>query len=178
MIPVALGVYLAVAATNWQEERKLEHSLSQIDSAIRSEIELNKKSLEITYAYHTALSDSLTAFAARTTEGQMASSKNLGDLFKYFRGTRMGKLNHGAYQAALASGIMTEVGVDRLTTLSNIYNEQENYDRLGDNYLGWVSRLSSQSTQMDAFLFMQSMSNDAKFAEQRMINLMDQALAE
>lgn len=176
-LPVLLGVYLAIWAGNCNEARKTQAQLTKIQEALHSEITLNKEDIKAGLVYHKNLRDSIELETKGTDENTIEDISPI-ELFKHWRGTRMGKLRHGAYEAAMASGVLTEMEIEELTQISNLYIQQENYDRLGIHYLGRVGNIGSESSTLDGFLFMNSFCLDAIYAEEDLLKAMEEVLGE
>ena len=139
--------------------------------ALLEEINNNEQEVRKNLDYHQGLRDSLLRFR-EIFERDSLYEGSPNEAFRYWRGTRMGKLPYGAYQAALSSGVLTELPIDLLTDISNLYIAQENYDRLGINYLDDFTNFNSQSSLIDILMLMNAFTLDAVYAEQELLNYM------
>ena len=175
LIPVALGVYLAVAVDDCKATRALQERLDRVDEVLREEILSNRQAVRTNLTYHVALRDSFLQSMHGLDEAAL-ETRSARQVFRFWRGTRMQGLQHGGYQAALASGTLTEMPITQLTDLSNLYNRQENYRGLGTQALRSVTQLSPRSTLSEGAAFIGSFTVDAYYAETELLKVMDRVL--
>ena len=176
MIPVLLGVYLAVAAGNCNEDLQLQESLSKIEQVLLTEIEANRALVERSLQYHTDLKDTMVVYRTRYSIEQ-AKSMSLQEVMGGFGGIRIAHLRHGAYQTGLSSGMLQEMDVDRLMSISNLYIAQEYYQQLGKSYLAQAISLPPDVSAYEGGMFMSFLVNDAIPAERELLYFMDEVEA-
>ena len=173
MIPVLLGVYLAIAAGNCNEQRQLQQSLTKIEQAMLSEIATNRKFVEHSLQQHLDLRDTLQAYQTRLSI-ESARTISLYELMGGFNGIQIAPLRHAAYQTGLSSGMLQEMEVDRLMMISNLYISQEYYLGLGESYLNRAIAMPADVSAYEGGTFLSFLVNDAIPAEQNLLYFMNE----
>ena len=163
LIPVALGVYLAILAGNCNEHRKTRALTARMTEALAREARDNYRAVAANLHYHERFRDTLFATVDAAAGG--AAAPTLGRLFGIYRGVRMGGLRNGAYEAALASQAVEALDTDVLLSVTSAYALQARYDRIGDNYLSWASRINSGTAYDDGVTFMRAPAFAAIYTE-------------
>lgn len=172
MIPVLLGVYLAIVAGNYNESVQQHRKLDRIEASLREEVATNLEAVQLSLDYHYDLRDSLTALRTRYTEEGL-SQLPPREVLSFFRGTRPATIRHSAYQAGLATGLYPDMELELLMSISDLYIRQENYASLTRSYLQQALGLTADDMDgFEAVLFLSFFVNDVIPAEEALLRQM------
>src|SRR6476620_2887735 len=128
---IAVGVFLALWANNWHEER--EHR-AQAQATIRNfvgEMEANRDAIQRSREYHETLARELREFLARpepATEERLSKSV-------HFEGMRPVTFEHTAWDLALATQALAWLKPDLAFNISKVYTQQNSFQQLQDSFL-------------------------------------------
>ncbi len=128
---IAVGVFLALWANNWHEDR--EHR-AQARAALRnfaSEMEANRQAMQRNRAYHEAFARELREFLASK---EPASEDRLNKSV-HFEGMRPVIFEHTAWDLALATQALSYLDPDLAFDISKVYTEQNAFQKLEDSFL-------------------------------------------
>jgi Tfp pilus assembly protein PilE len=143
VILVAVGVFLALWANNWHEDR--EHR-AQAQAALRNfagEMEANRQATQSSRTYHETL--------ARELEQFLRSKEHPSEerLYKevHFEGVRPVIFEHTAWDLALATQALSYLKPDLAFSISKVYTQQNAFQTLENSYL--ASAFSPASLSSD-----------------------------
>ena len=128
---IAVGVFLALWANNWHEDR--EHR-AQANAALRnfaSEMEANRQAVQRNRAYHEAFARELREFLASK---EPASEDRLNKSV-HFEGMRPVIFEHTAWDLALATQALSYLDPDLAFDISKVYTQQNAFQKLEDSFL-------------------------------------------
>ncbi len=128
---IAVGVFLALWANNWHEDR--EHR-AQAKAALRnfaSEMEANRQAVQRNRAYHEAFARELREFLASK---EPASEDRLNKSV-HFEGMRPVIFEHTAWDLALATQALSYLDPDLGFDISKVYTQQNAFQKLEDSFL-------------------------------------------
>ena len=128
---IAVGVFLALWANNWHEDR--EHR-AQAKAALRnfaSEMEANHQATQRNRAYHEAFARELREFLASK---EPASEDRLNKSV-HFEGMRPVIFEHTAWDLALATQALSYLDPDLAFDISKVYTDQNAFQKLEDSFL-------------------------------------------
>ena len=128
---IAVGVFLALWANNWHEDR--EHR-AQARAALRNfaaEMETNRQAMQRNRAYHEAFARELREFLASK---EPASEDRLNKSV-HFEGMRPVIFEHTAWDLALATQALSYLDPDLAFDISKVYTEQNAFQKLEDSFL-------------------------------------------
>ena len=128
---IAVGVFLALWANNWHEDR--EHR-AQANAALRnfaSEMEANRQAMQRNRAYHEAFARELREFLASK---EPASEDRLNKSV-HFEGMRPVIFEHTAWDLALATQALSYLDSNLAFDISKIYTKQNAFEKLEDSFL-------------------------------------------
>jgi hypothetical protein len=131
VILIAVGVFLALWANNWHEDR--EHR-AQARAALRNfagEMEANRQATQRNRAYHKAFARELREFLA---SNEPASEDRLNKSV-HFEGMRPVIFEHTAWDLALATQALSYLDPDLAFDISKVYTEQNAFQKLEDSFL-------------------------------------------
>src|SRR5437764_4136236 len=131
VVLVAVGVFLALWANNWHEDR--EHR-AQAQAALRnfaSEMEANRQATQRNRAYHEAFARELREFLA----SKEPASENRLDKSVHFEGMRPVIFEHTAWDLALATQALSYLDPDLAFDISKVYTQQNAFQKLEDSFL-------------------------------------------
>jgi hypothetical protein len=139
---IAVGVFLALWANNWHEDR--EHR-AQARAALRNfvaEMETNREAMQRNRAYHEALVRELREFRASK---EPASEDRLYKSV-HFEGMRPVIFEHTAWDLALATQALSYLDPDLAFDISKVYTKQNAFEKLEDSFLAAAFTPSSLSS--------------------------------
>ncbi len=128
---IAVGVFLALWANNWHEDR--EHR-AQARAALRnfaSEMEANRQAMQRNRAYHEVFARELREFLASK---EPASEDRLNKSV-HFEGMRPVIFEHTAWDLALATQALSYLDPDLAFDISKVYTGQNAFQKLEDSFL-------------------------------------------
>ena len=139
---IAVGVFLALWANNWHEDR--EHR-AQARAALRNfaaEMETNREAMQRNRAYHDAFARELREFLASK---EPASEDRLNKSV-HFKGMRPVIFEHTAWDLALATQALSYLDSDLAFDISKVYTTQNAFEKLEDSFLAAAFTPSSLSS--------------------------------
>jgi hypothetical protein len=128
---IAVGVFLALWANNWHEDR--EHR-AQAKAALRNfaaEMEANRQATQRNRAYHETFARELREFLASK---EPASEDRLNKSV-HFEGMRPVIFEHTAWDLALATQALSYLDPDLAFDISKVYTGQNAFQKLEDSFL-------------------------------------------
>ena len=128
---IAVGVFLALWANNWHEDR--EHR-TQAKAALRNfaaEMETNRQATQRNRAYHEAFARELKEFLASK---EPASEDRLNKSVHY-EGVRPVIFEHTAWDLALATQALSYLDPDLAFDISKVYTKQNALEKLENSFL-------------------------------------------
>ena len=131
VVLVAVGVFLALWANNWHEDR--EHR-AQARAALRnfaSEMEANRQATQRNRTYHETLVRELEQFL-RSKE---PASEDRLNKSVHFEGMRPVIFEHTAWDLALATQALSYLDPDLAFDISKVYTQQNAFQKLEDSFL-------------------------------------------
>jgi Tfp pilus assembly protein PilE len=131
VVLIAVGVFLALWANNWREDR--EHR-AQARAALRnfaSEMEANRQAIQNNRAYHETFARELREFLASK---EPASEDRLNKSV-HFEGMRPVIFEHTAWDLALATQALSYLDPDLAFDISKVYTKQNAFEKLEDSFL-------------------------------------------
>jgi len=173
---IAVGVFLALWANNWHEDR--EHR-AQARAALRnfaSEMEANRQAMQRNRAYHEVFARELREFLASK---EPASEDRLNKSV-HFEGMRPVIFEHTAWDLALATQALSYLDPDLAFDISKVYTQQNAFQKLEDSFLAAAftpASLSSDNvkgmaTAMELYLI------DVNQQEPAIVQLYDKVMPE
>src|SRR5438477_9871679 len=131
VVPVTVGVFLALWANNWHEDR--EHR-AQAQAALRnfaSEMEANRQATQRNRAYHETFARELREFLA----SKEPASEDRLNRSVHFEGMRPVIFEHTAWDLALATQALSYLDPDLAFDISKVYTQQNAFQKLEDSFL-------------------------------------------
>jgi len=131
VVLIAVGVFLALWANNWHEDR--EHR-GQARAALRNfaaEMETNRQAMQRNRAYHEAFARELREFLASK---EPASEDRLNKSV-HFEGLRPVIFEHTAWDLALATQALSYLKPDLAFEISKVYTQQNAFQTLENSFL-------------------------------------------
>ena len=143
VVLVAVGVFLALWANNWHEDR--EHR-AQARAALRnfaSEMEANRQATQRNRTYHETLVRELEQFL-RSKE-----PPNEERLYKevHFEGVRPVIFEHTAWDLALATQALSYLKPELAFDISKVYTQQNAFQTLENSFLASAFTPASMSSE-------------------------------
>jgi hypothetical protein len=142
MVLIAVGVFLALWANNWHEDR--EHR-AQAEAALRNfagEMEANRQATQGNRAYHEALARQLDQFLRKNeppTEDRFHKEV-------HFEGVRPVIYEHTAWDLALATQALSYLKPDLAFDISKVYTQQNAFQTLENSFLASTFTPASMSS--------------------------------
>ena len=139
---IAVGVFLALWANNWQEDR--EHR-AQAKAALRNfaaEMEANRQATQRNRAYHETFAHELREFlASKEPANEDRLNKSV-----HFEGMRPVIFEHTAWDLALATQALSYLDPDLAFDISKVYTGQNAFQKLEDSFLAAAFTTASLSS--------------------------------
>ena len=128
---IAVGVFLALWANNWHEDR--EHR-AQARAALRNfagEMEANRQATQRNRAYHETLARELREFlASKEPPSEDRLNKSV-----HFEGVRPVIFEHTAWDLALATQALSYLKPELAFDISKVYTQQNAFQTLENSFL-------------------------------------------
>lgn len=163
IIPVMIGVYLGLVASNWSENKKTRHKSEVFVENLLSEVEMNQKNLEKVIDYHVMLRDSTEHYS--NLENKVVN-------LSFFQGTRTPTLIDSAYDTGIQTGVINELPLDKIQSINHIYTLQKQYNDMGKLIIsGLLNQDFSGSDEniVEIARFLSVVMNDVVYAENDLI---------
>jgi len=142
VVLIAVGVFLALWANNWHEDR--EHR-AQAKAALRNfvgEMEANRQATQRNRAYHETFARELREFlASKEPANEDRLNKSV-----HFEGMRPVIFEHTAWDLALATQALSYLDPDLAFDISKVYTKQNAFEKLEDSFLAAAFTPSSLSS--------------------------------
>jgi hypothetical protein len=150
VVLIAVGVFLALWANNWHEDR--EHR-AQARAALRNfleEMEANRQATQGNRSYHETLSRELSQFlhSKEPPSEDRGNSGSLADRLSkevHFEGVRPVIYEHTAWDLALATQALSYLEPDLAFDISKVYTQQNAFQTLENSFLASAITPASMS---------------------------------
>ena len=124
---VVLGVFLAIAANEWREQKDREAHAAAAREGILAEIEENKKAVEAAFSYHAELLKTLNQFAQDKAAGK--TEREYPERSVFYRGfAQPARVVTTAWDAARETDALRYMNYEDVLQFSQIYALQRNYE--------------------------------------------------
>ena len=140
---ITIGVFLALWANNWHEDR--EHR-AQAHAALRNfagEMEENRHAVQRNLQYHETLARELHTFL----ESKEPPSDDRFNETVHFEGLRPVIFEHTAWDLALATQALSWLKSDLAFDISKVYTQQNAFQKLEDSFLASAFAPASLSSE-------------------------------
>ena len=131
VVLIAVGVFLALWANNWHEDR--EHR-AQAKAALRNfvgEMEANRQATQRNRTYHETFARELREFlASKEPANEDRLNKSV-----HFEGMRPVIFEHTAWDLALATQALSYLDSELAFDISKVYAQQNAFQKLEDSFL-------------------------------------------
>lgn len=145
VIPVMIGVFLAFLVSDCSEERRTERKTEQMKDILVAEIKKNREKIQQVAEYHKMLRDSTGYYCLQ--------SDTSGAKPKFFKGIRNVSLSSGAYESAIQTGLISELELEHIQFVNELYEAQENYNDYNQMLLeGLINQDFSNPEQMQSVM--------------------------
>ena len=176
VVLIAVGVFLALWANNWHEDR--EHR-AQAKAALRNFVggmEANRQATQRNRAYHETFARELREFLASK---EPASEDRLNKSV-HFEGMRPVIFEHTAWDLALATQALSYLDSELAFDISKVYTQQNAFQKLEDSFLAAAftpaslssDNVKSMATAMELYLI------DVNQQEPAILQLYDKVIPE
>jgi hypothetical protein len=128
---IAVGVFLALWANNWHEDREHRAQARAALHNFAAEMETNRQAMQRNRAYHEAFMRELREFLASK---EPASEDRLNKSV-HFEGMRPVIFEHTAWDLALATQALSYLDPDLAFDISKVYTKQNAFEKLEDSFL-------------------------------------------
>src|SRR4029077_17926052 len=139
---IAVGVFLALWANNWHEDREHRAQARAALHNFAAEMETNRQAIQQNRAYHETFARELHEFL---TSKEPASEDRLNKSV-HFEGMRPVIFEHTAWDLALATQALSYLDPDLAFDISKVYTKQNAFERLEDSFLAAAFTPSSLSS--------------------------------
>jgi hypothetical protein len=128
---IAVGVFLALWANNWHEDREHRAQARAALHNFAAEMETNRQATQRNRAYHEAFARELHEFL---TSKEPASEDRLNKSV-HFEGMRPVIFEHTAWDLALATQALSYLDPNLAFDISKVYTKQNAFEKLEDSFL-------------------------------------------
>lgn len=118
IIPVMIGVYLGLLASNWADDRKMKSQTELLRTNLVAEIRANKDRIEEVINYHEMLRDSSRYYSAVENPERKPN---------FFSGIRTSLLTHNAFETGIQTGLINGLTFEEIQSLNKVYTIQSIY---------------------------------------------------
>ena len=171
IFPVMIGVYLGIHFNNKNEDRKQEELKKKVIASLITESENNLKVLQTSLAYFEQLKDSTSN--PKSTEKSPSS-------FSFWKGLNPPEeLSSTAFEVAQITNTLTNMKVETLQSLSEVYTGQENLKEQSNTYIqSMTDKIGSKDfTNSFYYTFLFNYAYDQVLTEKGLIQDMEQLLS-
>lgn len=178
---IVFSVVLALGVTNWAEDRRTAHRVSEMRAFLIEEIRLNRTTLRDPYwlPHHERLNRIVGSAAMMESPGRANAEAAMAAVFE--TGIHVGGPRDTVWRGFEASGLMSEMDPQEIFLLSDIYRTQELLSgadagingSLGDILQGFEDGSGIRAGLMRVHLYL----SDVVAAERDLIVKYDAALA-
>lgn len=129
-IPVVIGVYIGIIASNWNEARVQKAEQKEFVNNLVLEMQANKVKLEETLAYQQAILHSVRKarqeFAPETMEARFWTAGQW-KLLPGWEGLKIPTLENSVHQSGIMTNALSDLEFQVINTIARSYNLQEDY---------------------------------------------------
>ncbi len=119
IISVMIGVFLGFLISDWSEANKDDAKTEVLKTSIENEINNNKSKIGNVLNYHRTVRDSARYYLNQPFTKSKAIS--------FFRGVNTVVLNNSAFDTGVQTGLITNIPVEKIQALNEIYSRQKSY---------------------------------------------------
>ncbi|WP_378410968.1 hypothetical protein [Rhodocytophaga aerolata] len=135
LIPVAVGVYLGIVASDWNAEQKQRAAQKEFLNNLHLELLSNKMKVEKAVAYHAAA----VANAENLQKSLNQETLNKGfwaaggwGLLQNWQGVQVPTLESSVYQTGIIGNTLSGLDFKTINTIAQVYNYQADYKPLSE----------------------------------------------
>ena len=125
LIPVAIGVYVGLLVSNWNEDKKTQELTIQTIERIEKEVLANQKRIQDVKAYHLMVRDTIQKI-------ELPELPSDQDIFKFWKGINMPRLQKSTFETAFQTGISSNINITLLEQLNALYASQDAYNEFSN----------------------------------------------
>ena len=180
-IPIVLGVYVGILASNWNSNRVRIAEQKEFLNNLDLEIQSNRSKLEEALSYRQTIF--LSAKKVRQELDQKTMEANFWSvghwtLLPDWEGLKMPTLENSVYQSAVMTNALSGLDFKVINTIARSYNYQEDYKVWAQKLIfDNLTQLGSDVKTVEALNKLE-LWNDVIFKEKELIEQYDQALNE
>lgn len=138
IIPVMIGVYLGLLASNWADDRKMKSQTELLRTNLVAEIRANKDRIEEVIDYHEMLRDSSRYYSAID---KLEREPN------FFSGIRTSLLTNNAFETGIQTGLINGLTFEEIQFLNKVYTIQSNYSDFSKLMLSGLITMDSRENE-------------------------------
>jgi hypothetical protein len=150
LIPVAVGVYLGIVASDWNTERKQRAAQKEFLNNIQLELLSNKLKLEKSVLYHASIvatADSLQKVLSPEVLNQRFWSAGGWKLIENWKGVEVPTLENSVYQSGIIGNTLAGLDFKTINKIAQVYNYQDEYKPLAQKlFTDKIVNLNDEST--------------------------------
>ena len=141
VVLIAIGVFLALLANNWHEDRQHRERARAALRNFLEEMETNRQATQSYRQYHESLTDELSEFLQSK---EPITEERLGKEV-HFEGMRPVIFEHTAWDLALATQALSYLDPDLAFAISKVYTQQDAFQTLENSFLASAFTPSNMS---------------------------------
>ncbi len=130
LIPVAIGVFLGIIASEWNSARKQRAAQKEFLQNLSLEIESNKKKIQQSMAYHKIIkqdADSVKKVLSKEVLSNGFWASGGWRLIPHWRGTQVPALQSSVYQTGIIGNTLSGLDFTTINSIAQTYNQQDEY---------------------------------------------------
>ena len=121
LIPVAIGVYVGLLVSNWNENKKTDQITQNTIERVKREIGLNQNNITDAVTYHSMIRDCIKKL-------DYVNLPNDPRAFSFWRGINMPRLYNSAFETIKQTGVANNINPNILEQLNKLYTYQDSYN--------------------------------------------------
>lgn len=170
IVPVMIGVFLAFMVSDCAEESRTSEKADQMIEFLAAEIENNQQKIQQVAGYHQMLKDS--------TNYYVLNNSRMEEPPQFFKGVRNVSLSSGAYQSALQTGLISELSLEEIQLINELYEYQESYNQFNNLILESLIKFDFAETEefQRFFRFLSVAMSDVVIKEGNLLEAYSRAL--
>jgi|GEM_PF-5497031 len=142
LIPVALGVYLAILAGNWNERSKQRKDFEDYKIRLQQEIVLNQEKIKNVQEYHKMLMD--------TTDFLLQSKASMTGA-KFWKGYSSPTLSTNTFEIGKQTNLLNQFGMTELQSIYELYTNFKDYNKLNERALDKLDLSKISGSEADRY---------------------------
>lgn len=183
LLIVAFGVFLGFMVSEWNDDRKTQKQLDRALEFVYEEMGNNCKTLINAIEYHEKIKHGLDSMIHELPENSLDSIYIDNSLFDFneipgWKGVRTAGLDNTGFTSLQLSGLLQEMDIREVQTLSKAYKYLDFYSDFSQTPLERLVGMNSTSKVIDVIGALQLLTGDVLGTEKNLKGLLEKTLKE